>query len=113
PLMSLCERLLSVLALVVVLAACGDDPAGPCARRLACEVAGADLFVERLEIVAEEHDPETGLGIIELNPVAIEFVVANRGDTISEPAVVAVRYGSDPGYPGSAGALAPDDSAQI
>ena len=107
------RKLLSVLALGLALAACRDDPAGPCARGFACQVAGVDLFVERLEIVAAERDPETGLGIIEPSPVEIEFSVANRGDTISEPAILVLRYGSNPGYPGSPGSLAPDDSVQI
>jgi len=108
------RKLLGALALVPVLAACGDDPAdpaGPCDRGFACEVAGVDLFVERLEFVAEEHDPETGLGIIEPSPVEIEFSVANRGDTISEPVVLVLRYGYWADYSG--GSPAPEDSVEI
>lgn len=78
--------------LTLILASCGD-PAGPCDHRFACEVTGVDLYVPELNVVTDQRDPTTGLGIADGSPVELEFTVRNRGDSTSAPASLVLRFG--------------------
>jgi len=85
-----------ILLLFPALTTCHDSagPGDPCDRALACEVAGVDLFIPQLLVVADEEDANTGLGIVDPDSVDLQFSVANRGDSVSPPAMLALLYGS-------------------
>jgi hypothetical protein len=89
--MALLRKLCLGFALPMLLAGC-QDPAGPCDRPNACEVHGVDLFITHLELVTTRFDSIDGLGVVRSDTVEIESVVRNRGDTISEPTILILRY---------------------
>lgn len=87
---------LALGSLALLPAAC-DDPAGPCAPAFACEIEGVDLFVDELEILADERDPSDGRGVIEAGLASVRVRVRNRGTEPSPPAPIALGYGTDLG----------------
>ncbi len=84
---------LKAFAAVAMLALAGcRDAAGPCDRSGACEVQGVDLRVDLLEVVASQHDPETGFGIVDPDSIDLTFRVANHGDSVSTSTALTIRY---------------------
>ena len=98
---------------VLLIAACEDEPAGPdmCAQPRACEVEGADLAIVA---VTADSVVERGFSshVLDVNDVAVNVVIVNRGDRASASANVEV---SAFGERGTARVLAldPGDSAVV
>lgn len=79
------------LGALILLSACTEQPPlapevsdDPCLRKGACEVAGADLVVDALELVfppSQPIDPATRLRYVqEFDSITVRYRVRNRGD---------------------------------